>query len=171
MDQRQTNRATTDKQTDKEHATPPHATSFPKPPLHASSTSRNHHTVIAISHSCNEQPLSLHPISFLRPLLHASSTSAISTQSACSDHDLVLTQRGYSITSCNFTLEASSLRIIDITQSPLNHFDLALMQGATIKPSHNNLLVTSSSLITDSAQAPHVCTAQPYYPLCNPSQS
>ena len=69
-----------------------------------------------------------------KPPLHSSSTAAICTQSAPSDHDLVLTQRGYSITSCNFTLEASSLRIIDITQAPLNHFDLVLMQGAYNNP-------------------------------------
>ena len=132
---------------------------------------RNRHPVITISYSHNKSRTILHTVAMSKPPLHSSSTAAICTQSAPSDHDLVLTQRGYSITSCNVTLEASSLRITDITQSPLNHFDLVLMQGATIKPSHDNLLVTSSSLITDIAQTPHVCTAQPYPPLCNPSQS
>ena len=132
---------------------------------------RNRHAVISISHSHNKSRTILHTVAMSKPPLHSSSTAAICTQSAPSDHDLVLTQRGYSITSCNFTLEASSLRIIDITQAPLNHFDLVLMQGAYNNPSYDNLLVTSSPCIVDIAQAPHVCTAQPYSPLCNPSQS
>ena len=75
-----------------EHTTPPHATSFLKPPLHASPTSRNHHTVIATSHSYNEHIITLHTISFLNNHLHSSSTAAICTQSACSHLDLPLTQ-------------------------------------------------------------------------------
>ena len=155
----------------KQHLIQPHSRSLIFTRRRHQQSPRNRHAVIAISHSYNKSRTVLHTITFLNNHLHSSSTSAITTQSAPSDHDLVLTQRGYSITSCNFTLEASSLRIIDITQAPLNHFDLALMQGATINPSHDNLLETSSSLITDSAQAPHVCTAQPYSPLCSPSQS
>ena len=95
---------------------------------------RNRHPVITISYSHNKSRTILHTVAMSKPPLHSSSTAAICTQSAPSDHDLVLTQRGYSITSCNFTLEASSLRITDITQAPLNHFDLVLMQGAYNNP-------------------------------------
>ena len=58
-------RKATDEQTGKEQTPPHQATSFPKPPLHASPTSRKHHSVISISHPRNEQPLTLHTITFL----------------------------------------------------------------------------------------------------------
>ena len=111
-----------------EHTTPPRLISFLKPPLHASPTSRNHHTVIAISHSCNEHIITLHTISFLNNHLHSSSTAAISTQLARSHLDLVLTQPAYNTTSCNFIPEASSPRITDIAQSPLNPLGLSHTQ-------------------------------------------
>ena len=85
-------RKATDEQTDKEQTPPPHATSFPKPPLHASPTSRKHHTVSAISYPRNEQPVHLRTITFLNNHLHSSSTSTISTQSTLSHIGLVLMQ-------------------------------------------------------------------------------
>ena len=85
-------RKATDEQTGKEQTPPHQATSFPKPPLHASPTSRKHHTVSAISYPRNEQPVHLRTITFLNNHLHSSSTSTICAQSACSHLDLVLTQ-------------------------------------------------------------------------------
>ena len=85
-------RKATDEQTGKEQTPPHQATSFPKPPLHASPTSRKHHTVSAISYPRNEQPVHLRTITFLKPPICASPTLAISAQSARSHLGLVLTQ-------------------------------------------------------------------------------
>ena len=85
-------RKATDEQTGKEQTPPHQATSFPKPPLHASPTSRKHHTVSAISYPRNEQPVHLRTITFLNNHLHSSSTSTICTQSTLSHLGLVLMQ-------------------------------------------------------------------------------
>ena len=85
-------RKETDQQTGKEQTPPHQATSFPKPPLHASPTSRKHHSILSVSHTHNKSRTALHTITFLKPPICASPTLAISAQSACSHLDLVLTQ-------------------------------------------------------------------------------
>ena len=85
-------RKATDEQTGKEQTPPHQATSFPKPPLHASPTSRKHHSILSVSHTHNKSRTALHTITFLKPPICASPTLAISAQSACSHLDLVLTQ-------------------------------------------------------------------------------
>ena len=85
-------RKATDEQTGKEQTPPHQATSFPKPPLHASPTSRKHHSILSVSHTHNKSRTALRTITFLNNHLHSSSTSTICAQSACSHLDLVLTQ-------------------------------------------------------------------------------